>query len=75
MTTKENENKPEVDKGLISMFLKMTVEERLLANDNAVIAILELKDAFRTSSKDPKDHQRLPVLEETLQQIKQDKPS
>lgn len=36
-----------IDKGLITMFLKMTPEERLQANDNAVRAILELQDAFR----------------------------
>ena len=35
-----------IDKGLITMFLKMTPEERLEANDNAVQAILELQDAF-----------------------------
>lgn len=47
MTTNENKNAVEVDKGLIAMFLKMTVEDRLLANDNAVSAILELRDAYR----------------------------
>jgi hypothetical protein len=36
-----------IDKGLITMFLKMTPEERLQANDNAMQAILELQDAFR----------------------------
>ena len=36
-----------VDKELISMFLKMSAEERLLANDNAVRTIQELRDAFR----------------------------
>jgi hypothetical protein len=36
-----------VDRGLIAMFLKMSPEERLLANDNAVRAILELRDAYR----------------------------
>ncbi len=38
---------PGVDKGLITLFLKMTPEERLRANDNAVRAILELRNAFR----------------------------
>ena len=29
------------------MFLRMSAEERLLANDNALRTILELRDAFR----------------------------
>jgi hypothetical protein len=36
-----------IDQGLITMFLKLTAEERLQANENAVQAILELQDAFR----------------------------
>ncbi len=36
-----------VDKGLVAMFLKMSPEERLRANDDAFRAILELKDAYR----------------------------
>jgi len=36
-----------VDKGLVAMFLQMSPEERLLANDNAVRTILELRDAYR----------------------------
>jgi len=36
-----------VDKGLVAMFLKMSPEERLLANDNAFRTILELRDAYR----------------------------
>ena len=36
-----------VDSGLIVMFLKMSPEERLRINDNAVRTILELRDAFR----------------------------
>jgi hypothetical protein len=43
----ENGIQSSVDKGLIAMFLKMSVEERLLANDNAANTILELRDAFR----------------------------
>ncbi len=35
-----------VDKGLIAMFLRMSPEERLLANDNAFRTILELRDAY-----------------------------
>jgi hypothetical protein len=34
---------PYVDKSLIRMFLKMTPEERIQANDNAINAISELK--------------------------------
>lgn len=36
-----------VDKGLIREWLKMTPEERLKANDNAVRTVLELRDGFR----------------------------
>jgi hypothetical protein len=43
----KSENQSGVDKGLVAMFLRMSVEERLLANDNALRAILELRDAFR----------------------------
>jgi hypothetical protein len=35
-----------VDSSLIAMFLKMSPEDRLKANDNAVRAILELRDAY-----------------------------
>jgi hypothetical protein len=40
-----------VDKTLVAMFLKMSPEERLKANDNAVRAILELRNAFRQKQK------------------------
>ena len=36
-----------VDKGLIEMFLKMTPEERLRANDNTIRALIELRNAFK----------------------------
>jgi hypothetical protein len=36
-----------VDKSLVTMFLKMSPEDRLKSNDNAVRAILELRDAYR----------------------------
>jgi hypothetical protein len=42
---------PVVDKGLVAMFLKMTPEQRLKANDNAVRTILELRYA-REQKKD-----------------------
>jgi hypothetical protein len=44
---KKTENQSGVDKGLVAMFLRMSAEERLLANDNTVRTILELRDAFR----------------------------
>ena len=36
-----------VDKGLVAMFLKMSPEERLRANDNAFRTIMELRNAYR----------------------------
>jgi hypothetical protein len=36
-----------VDKGLVAMFLRMSPEERLLANDNMARTILELRNAYR----------------------------
>jgi hypothetical protein len=41
------ENQSGVDKGLVAMFLRMSPEERLRANDNALRAILELRHAYR----------------------------
>ena len=43
----KSENRSGVDKGLFAMFLRMSPEERLRANDNALRAILELRDAYR----------------------------
>jgi hypothetical protein len=43
----KTDNKSGVDKGLVAMFLRMSPEERLLANDNAFRTILELRDAYR----------------------------
>ena len=43
----EPQEKSVVDKGLVAMFLKMSPEERLKANDNAAKAILELRDACK----------------------------
>jgi hypothetical protein len=36
-----------VDKGLVAMFLKMSPEERLQANDKAARTIQELRDAYK----------------------------
>ncbi|HCX90736.1 MAG: hypothetical protein COW04_01950 [Deltaproteobacteria bacterium CG12_big_fil_rev_8_21_14_0_65_43_10] len=46
---KETETKDSlyVDKGLVTMFIKMSPEERLRANDNAVRTILELRNAYQ----------------------------
>ena len=44
---KKSEDRSGVDKGLVAMFLKLSPEERLRANDNALRAIMELRNAFR----------------------------
>ena len=41
-----------VDKTLVAMFLRMTPEERLKANDDALRAILELRNAHRRRKTD-----------------------
>jgi hypothetical protein len=43
----ETKDSSVVDEGLVAMFLKMSTEERLRANDNAVRTILELRNAFK----------------------------
>jgi hypothetical protein len=40
-----------VDKGLVSLFINMSPEERLRANDNAVRTILELRNAHRQGKR------------------------
>ncbi len=53
MTEKHNtRDSSGVDKGLVAMFLKMSPEERLQANDNAVRTILELRNAFKRKKID-----------------------
>ena len=47
-----------VDKGLISMFLKMSPEGRLQANDNAVRTIAELRNAFKQQKKSSRRSKR-----------------
>jgi len=46
---KETEKKDSlnVDKGLIAMFIRMSPEERLQANDNTARTILELRDTHQ----------------------------
>lgn len=43
---REGADQSGVDKGLVAMFLRMSPEERLRANDNAFRTILELRDAY-----------------------------
>jgi hypothetical protein len=48
----KNVNQSGVDKGLVAMFIRMSPEERLQANDNAFRTILELRDAYRRRKTD-----------------------
>jgi hypothetical protein len=41
------DDKSGADRGLVAMFLRMSPEERLRANDDAFRTILELRDAYR----------------------------
>ncbi len=41
------DDQSEVDKGLIAMFIKMSPEERLQANDDMCRLILELRNAYK----------------------------
>ena len=43
----KTKNSLDVDKGLVAMFLRMSPDERLLANDNMVRTILELRNAYK----------------------------
>ena len=52
------ENQNGVDKGLVAMFLKMSPDERLRTNDNAVRAILELRHAYRQQKNDERGSKR-----------------
>jgi len=52
-------NQTGVDKGLVAMFLRMSPEERLQANDNTCRTILELRDAYKgreTNERRPKQN-------------------
>jgi hypothetical protein len=57
---KKINNSSFIDKGLVAMFLKMTPEERLKANDNAVRTILELRDAYQQQKTDYTRPKRTP---------------
>ena len=47
MNSDESKSPLGVDRTLVAMYLRMSIEERLSANDNAVCTIQELRDAFR----------------------------
>ena len=49
---KKTRGSASVDKSLVVMFLKMSPEERLQANDNAVRTILELRHAYQQQRSD-----------------------
>jgi hypothetical protein len=51
-------NSPGVDKGLVAMFLRMSPEERLKANDNAVRGILELRNAYQRQKNNRRRSER-----------------
>lgn len=42
-----------VDEGLVAMYLGLSPEQRLRANDMAVRAILELRDGFKQTKDTP----------------------
>lgn len=54
----ENEDSSGVDKGLVALFLRMSPEERLSANDNAVRAILELRNASQQQKNNRRGSKR-----------------
>ena len=41
-----------VDRGLVAMFIGMTPEERIVANDKTLRTIWELRDAFTQRKKE-----------------------
>ena len=51
-------NQSGVDKGLVAMFLRMSPEERLGANDNALRTILELRHAYRQRKTNERESKR-----------------
>jgi len=54
MTSQDKHKAPQsegVDRGLVAMFLKLTPEERIIANDNFLRTIWELRDAFTQRKK------------------------
>lgn len=55
-----------VDKGLVAMFLKLSPEERLKSNDNAVRTILELRNAYRQQQSKNYGPERNPSMENSF---------
>ena len=54
-----NSDRPNgVDKGLVAMFLRLSIEERLRANDNAIRTILELRNAYKRRRTDERKFRR-----------------
>ena len=54
----KTEKQSGVDKGLVAMFLRMSPEERLRANENALRTILELRHAYRQRRIDERRSRR-----------------
>ena len=54
------DNQSGVDIGLVAMFLRMSPEERLQANDNAYRTVLELRDAYRRQKADERKSESHP---------------
>ena len=54
----KTKNSSGVDKGLVAMFLRMSPEERLKANDNAVRGILELRNAYQRQKNNRRGSER-----------------
>jgi hypothetical protein len=48
----EDRREDVIDMGLVAMFLRLSPEERLRANDNAARTILELRNAYRQQKND-----------------------
>lgn len=54
----ETKNSSGVDIGLVAMFIRMSPEERLKANDNAVRAILEMRHAYQQQKNNRRGSKR-----------------
>lgn len=54
----KTKNSSGVDKGLVALFLKMSPEERLRANENAARAVLELRNAYQRKKSNRRRPQR-----------------
>lgn len=52
-----NTNNSDVDKSLVTMFLNMSPEERLLMNDRSASTIMELRNAIKQEQADKRKSQ------------------